>query len=118
MSFRPFDVTAPHLMYTILGAFTVLFGMFSLLVKEKLYLGEAPIATVCGIILGPYVLDLFDPYKWGGGQQHVTDVITLELTRVVIAIGVFAIGVELPKVSELGVARALMHARSHIPAAK
>jgi len=101
MAFHPFDVDAPHLMYTILGAFTVLFGMFSLLVKEKLYLGEAPIATLVGIILGPYVLNIFDPYKWGGGNQGVTDSITLEVTRVVIAIGVFAVGVELPKVCKL-----------------
>ncbi|KAL1413096.1 hypothetical protein Q8F55_000845 [Vanrija albida] len=97
MGFHPFDVNAVHLVYTILGAFTVIFSLVSLLVKEKLYLGEAPIATVVGIILGPYVLNLFDPYAWGGKHQHVTDEITLEVTRVVIAIGVFAVGVELPK---------------------
>ncbi|TXT15977.1 hypothetical protein VHUM_00480 [Vanrija humicola] len=97
MGFHPFEVNAVHLAYTILGAFTVIFSLVSLLVREKLYLGEAPIATVVGIILGPYVLNLFDPYGWGGNKQHVTDEITLEVTRVVIAIGVFAVGVELPK---------------------
>lgn len=72
--------------------------MFSAFIKEKLYLGEAPIATIFGIILGPHVSGLIDPYKWGGEHDEVRDEITLELTRVVIAISVFAAGVELPKV--------------------
>lgn len=97
MAFHPFEVDAVHLAYTILGAFVVIFGLFSGFIKEKLYLGEAPIATVTGIILGPYVLGLFDPIGWTH-HQHTIDYITLEVTRVVIAIGVFAIGVELPKV--------------------
>ncbi|KAL7424027.1 hypothetical protein Q5752_001612 [Cryptotrichosporon argae] len=97
MAFHPFEVNAPHLVYTLLGGFTVVFGLFSLFVKERLYLGEAPIATLFGIILGPYVSNLFDPYEWGGSSETVTDEITLEVTRVVIAIGVFAVGVELPK---------------------
>lgn len=98
MVFRPFDVSAAHLVYTILGAFVVIFGMLSTFVKEKLYLGEAPIATVIGIILGPNVLKLFNPDRWGSGSQGTLDEVTLEVTRVIIAIGVFAIGVELPKV--------------------
>ncbi|ORY22016.1 Sodium/hydrogen exchanger family-domain-containing protein [Naematelia encephala] len=92
MGFDPFEVTAPHLAYAFLGGFVVLFGMFSLLIKERLYIGEAPIAVVVGIVLGPYVLGLFDPGSWGDADQ-----ITLEFTRVVIAISVFAVGVELPK---------------------
>lgn len=107
MGFHPFEVNAPHLVYTILGGFTVIFGMLSLIIKEKLYIGEAPIATILGIIIGPYALNFFDPYAWGGGRQSVTDEITLEVTRVVIAIGVFAVGVELPKVS--AARRALGH---------
>lgn len=68
-------------------------------IKEKLYIGEAPIAVVTGIIVGPYVLGLFDPRGWGNGNSEVANEITLEVTRVVIAISVFAVGVELPKVS-------------------
>lgn len=79
--------------------------MFSAFIKEKLYLGEAPIATIFGIILGPHVSGLIDPYKWAGGDDEVRDEITLEVTRVVIAISVFAVGVELPKVSELRAVR-------------
>ena len=67
-------------------------------IKEKLYIGEAPIAVVTGIIIGPYALNLFDPRGWGSENDSTADAITLEVTRVVIAISVFAVGVELPKV--------------------
>lgn len=71
------------------------------MIKERGYMGEAPIATVVGIIMGPYVTGLFDPLGWAHGHTHVTDEITLEVTRVIIAVSVFAIGVELPKVCAL-----------------
>lgn len=62
-------------------------------------MGEAPIAVVTGIIIGPYALGLFDPHKWGNGHEEIANEITLEVTRIVIAVSVFAVGVELPKVS-------------------
>ncbi|KAG8744739.1 hypothetical protein FRC10_009504 [Ceratobasidium sp. 414] len=96
MVFKPFDVSTPHLAYTVLGGFVVMFGMFSLLIREKAYIGEAVIATVFGIIIGPYVAGIFDPRGWASSHE-VANEITLEVTRVVLAIGVFAIGVELPK---------------------
>jgi hypothetical protein len=99
--FSPFEVNVPHLAYTLLGGFVVLFGLFSLVIKERLYIGEAPIATIFGIIIGPYVGGVFNPRDWGGLSEHVTDEITLEVTRVVIALGVFAVGVELPKVGQM-----------------
>ena len=43
--------------------------------------------------MGPYFLDIFDPRAWG----HESNVITLEVMRIVLATGLFAIGVELPK---------------------
>jgi hypothetical protein len=55
--------------------------------------------VIFGIIMGPHVSGLFDPSKWGGPDEHITDEITLEVTRVIIAVSVFAVGVELPKVS-------------------
>ncbi|KAG8690128.1 hypothetical protein FRC09_012131, partial [Ceratobasidium sp. 395] len=70
--------------------------MFSLLIREKAYIGEAVIATVFGIIIGPHVAGIFDPRGWANSHEVVNE-ITLEVTRVVLAIGVFAIGVELPK---------------------
>jgi NhaP-type Na+/H+ or K+/H+ antiporter len=46
---------------------------------------------------GPHCANIFNPRGWGGGDEEITNTITLEFTRVVLAIGVFAIGVELPK---------------------
>lgn len=44
--------------------------------------------------MGPYVAGVFDPRSWGGEQ---TNHVTLEVMRVVLATGLFAIGVELPQ---------------------
>ena len=71
--------------------------MFSLFLKERLKLGEAVWATVFGIIVGPYCANVFDPRGWGSKTDHGNNLITLEVTRIVLAVGVFAIGVELPK---------------------
>ena len=46
---------------------------------------------------GPYCAGIFDPRSWASSQQSSDNQITLEFTRIVLAIGVFAIGVELPK---------------------
>ncbi|KAF8625984.1 hypothetical protein AX17_006708 [Amanita inopinata Kibby_2008] len=97
MLFHPFEVTIPHIAYICLGGFVVLFGMFSLFLRERLYIGEACWAFLFGVIIGPYGAGIFDPRSWGGGSEELVNNITLEFTRVVLAIGVFAIGVELPK---------------------
>jgi NhaP-type Na+/H+ or K+/H+ antiporter len=48
-------------------------------------------------LAGPYGANVFNPRSWGNASEEVTNEITLEFTRVVLAVGVFAIGVELPK---------------------
>jgi len=45
---------------------------------------------------GPYGANIIDPRSWGDSEE-ATNNLTLEFTRIVIAIGVFAVGVELPK---------------------
>ncbi|RPA74747.1 hypothetical protein BJ508DRAFT_30108 [Ascobolus immersus RN42] len=64
----------------------------SLFVKERLYIGEATVATLCGVIVGPYSLKWFDPSSWGNVDQ-----ITLECSRILLVVQCFAVGVELPK---------------------
>ncbi|KAI4138989.1 MAG: hypothetical protein L6R39_006516, partial [Caloplaca ligustica] len=86
------SINKPHLAYLILGGFTSLFMLCSLFVKEKMYIGEATVATLCGIIFGPHAANIFNPLSWGN-----TDQITLECSRVVLVVQCFAIGVELPK---------------------
>ncbi|KAK0189607.1 Cation/H+ exchanger [Armillaria mellea] len=66
--------------------------MVSLLVKEKLFINEVVLGTAVGIIMGPHVASIFDPRSWGNSTQ----IVTLEVMRIVLATGLFAIGVELP----------------------
>ncbi|TFK44658.1 Sodium/hydrogen exchanger family-domain-containing protein [Crucibulum laeve] len=66
--------------------------MFSLLARERLYVNEVVLGTAFGIFMGPYFAGIFDPRTWG----TVTDTVTLEVMRIVLATGLFAIGVELP----------------------
>ncbi|KIM28941.1 hypothetical protein M408DRAFT_328997 [Serendipita vermifera MAFF 305830] len=96
MGFYPFHISVANLTYILLGGFTVFFGMFSLLIREKLYVGEAILAFLFGVIIGPYGANIFNPRSWGNGSEETVSAITLEVTRVVLAVGVFAIGVELP----------------------
>ncbi|GES66523.1 Na+/H+ antiporter Nha1 [Aspergillus terreus] len=92
MAWDHLDIDKPHLAYMILGGFTGLFMLCSLFVKEKLYIGEATVATICGIIFGPHAANLFNPLSWGN-----VDKITLECSRIVLVVQCFAVGVELPK---------------------
>jgi len=50
------------------------------------------VSTVFGIIIGPYVIGIFDPAGWKD-----FDLVTLEFTRIVIAVQVMAAGVSLPR---------------------
>lgn len=86
------SINKPHLVYIILGGFTSIFMLVSLFIKEKLYIGEASVATICGTIFGPHAANLIDPSTWGN-----TDQITLEFSRIVLVVQCFAVGVELPK---------------------
>jgi Na(+)/H(+) antiporter len=92
MAWDQLAIDKPHLAYIIIGGFTSLFMLCSLVIKEKLYIGEATVATIVGIIFGPHAANLFDPGTWGN-----TDKITLELSRIVLVVQCFAVGVELPK---------------------
>lgn len=57
-----------------------------------MYIGEATVATLCGVIFGPHAANLIDPTTWGNVDQ-----ITLEFSRIVLVVQCFAVGVELPK---------------------
>ncbi|KAK4200433.1 putative Na(+)/H(+) antiporter [Triangularia verruculosa] len=87
------SVTAPHLIYLILGGFTTLFMLCSSVIKERMYIGEATVATICGVIFGPHVANVINPTKdWAS-----VDIITIEFSRIVLVVQCFAVGVELPK---------------------
>lgn len=92
MAWEQLSINRPHLVYLILGGFTSLFMLCSSVIKERLYIGEATVATICGIIFGPHAANLINPGTWGN-----TDQITLEFSRIVLVVQCFAVGVELPK---------------------
>ncbi|KAF2204127.1 hypothetical protein GQ43DRAFT_365280 [Delitschia confertaspora ATCC 74209] len=92
MAWEHLSITKPHLVYIVLGGFTTLFMLCSSVIKERLYIGEATVATICGIIFGPHAANLINPMEWGN-----TDLITLEFSRIVLVVQCFAVGVELPR---------------------
>ncbi|KAM0256058.1 hypothetical protein ACHAQJ_005257 [Trichoderma viride] len=92
MAWNNLDITKPHLVYIILGGFTSLFMLCSSIIKERMYIGEATVATLCGVIFGPHAANLIDPQSWGS-----VDTVTVEFSRIVLVVQCFAVGVELPK---------------------
>ncbi|KAJ7647998.1 Sodium/hydrogen exchanger family-domain-containing protein [Roridomyces roridus] len=87
------QISTPGLAYICLGGFVVAFSTVSLLVKEKLYINEVVLGTIFGILVGPFCANVFNPRSW---DSSGSDVKTLEVMRIVLATGLFAIGVELP----------------------
>ncbi|KZV73094.1 hypothetical protein PENSPDRAFT_318780 [Peniophora sp. CONT] len=92
MAWELLEVSEPGYAYIILGGFVVAFSVVSLLVKEKLYINEVVLGTGFGVLMGPHCANIFDPRSW----MSDTNALTLEVMRVVLATGLFAIGVELP----------------------
>ena len=61
----------------------------------QLYINEVVLGTGFGVLMGPHVANIFDPRSWG--SDETSQRITLEVMRIVLATGLFAIGVELPQ---------------------
>ncbi|KAF9071083.1 Sodium/hydrogen exchanger family-domain-containing protein [Rhodocollybia butyracea] len=89
------NISTPGLAYICLGGFVVVFCLFSLVIKEKLYLNEVVLGTALGILIGPFVGNIFNPRDWTSSSKSQNNV-TLEVMRIVLGTGLFAIGVELP----------------------
>ncbi|QLL31948.1 hypothetical protein HG536_0C01150 [Torulaspora globosa] len=81
-----------HIAYACIGVFSSIFSLVSLFVKERLYIGESTVAGIFGLIVGPHCLNWFNPLSWGA-----SDSITLEITRIILCLQIFAVAVELPR---------------------
>lgn len=92
MAWDHLSITKPHLVYILLGGFTSLFMLCSSVIKERMYIGEATVATIFGTIFGPHAANLINPQSWGN-----VDIVTIEFSRIVLVVQCFAVGVELPK---------------------
>lgn len=86
------ELTGPHLTYTILSLFLITYALFTQFIRNKLHLSEPPLAVLIGIIFGPNALDVLHPRKWG-----LDDKALQEMTRMIVGIQCFAVGIDLPK---------------------
>jgi len=108
MVWEQIEATPAHKTYILLSVFLITYTLFASFIRNRLHLSEPPIALLVGIILGPNVLGWLNPNScktqgcidqinnrgdgWGWGDDIVQ-----EITRVIVGIQVFTIGVELPK---------------------
>ncbi|KAI9488069.1 Cation/H+ exchanger [Zychaea mexicana] len=75
----------------LFGGFIVVYGLYSLAIKEKLYISEAVLATLCGMLFRLAATQDSMPV-W----EHQND-LNRQFSRIVIAVQVMATGVALPK---------------------
>jgi len=109
MVWSQIEATPSHKTYILLSGFLITYTLFATFVRNRLHLSEPPIALLVGIILGPRGLGWLQPnncnspgcsdqidagrnHGWGWGDDTVQ-----EITRVIVGIQVFTVGVELPK---------------------
>ncbi|KAJ3413774.1 hypothetical protein HDV05_007594 [Chytridiales sp. JEL 0842] len=81
------------MIYFLLGMFICVYGLVSLGIKERLYMSEAMVATIFGVIIGPLAgKQLLPSQIFGMSIERVT----LEFSRIIIAIQCMACGIDLP----------------------
>ncbi|KAK4243449.1 putative Na(+)/H(+) antiporter [Corynascus novoguineensis] len=90
------DVSELNIVVSVLGAFILLYGIISVLIKSRWFLGEALPAVVVGIILGPLAAKFIDSSRWGSAADGQTSAITLGVARVVIGVQLVIAGFQLP----------------------
>nr|CEG04052.1 unnamed protein product [Fusarium acuminatum CS5907] len=85
-----------NIVLSVLGAFTVLYGIISVKIKQAWYLGEALPAVIIGVILGPLAAKFIESEKWGSAEPGQTNAITLGVARVMIGVQLVIAGYQLP----------------------
>ena len=91
MAWPEIEPSTAHLTYMLWSFFLVLYAIFSELIRNRAHLSEPPLATLVGIAFGPHGATVLNPFDWGW-----EDPITQELTRIIVGVQVFAVGVDLP----------------------
>ena len=92
MAWKQLEPTSTHLTILVLSSFLIIYALFSLFIRNRLHLSEPPLAALVGIIFGPAGANILRPVEWG-----MDDGFTQELTRIVLGVQCFAVGVELPR---------------------
>lgn len=92
MAWKQLSPTPSHLTYILISSFLIIYALFSKFIRNRLHLAEPPLSTLFGILVGPDCLNIIDPREWLG-----EDSTTEEVTRIVVGVQVFVIGLELPR---------------------
>ncbi|KAK1753659.1 Cation/H+ exchanger [Echria macrotheca] len=90
------DVSELNTVLGVLGTFILLYGIISVKIKTKWYLGEALPAVFIGVLLGPVAAKFLDSTRWGSAAEGQTSDITLGVARVVIGVQLVIAGFQLP----------------------
>lgn len=90
------DVSELNVVLGVLSAFILLYGIISVKIKAKWYLGEALPAVAVGVLLGPIAGKFIDTTRWGSAADGQTNEITLGLMRVMIGVQLVIAGFQLP----------------------
>lgn len=92
------DPSDLNVVLAIVGSFITIYGLFSVLIKGRWFLGEALPAMTIGIILGPIAGKLLDNTRWGPGSlsDEQKSAITLGFMRVMISVQLVIAGYQLP----------------------
>jgi NhaP-type Na+/H+ or K+/H+ antiporter len=88
----PIHVTKLNAITTFLSLFMVVFMLLSSFFTRTLFLGPAPVALIIGTVFGPRSAKVINPLSWAKSNT-----ITLEFSRIVLALQSFGNAVELPK---------------------
>ncbi|KAI3552896.1 hypothetical protein CABS01_06344 [Colletotrichum abscissum] len=90
------DVSELNIVLGVFGLYILAYGIISVKIKSKWYLGEALPAVVIGICLGPLAAKFIDSDRWGSASEGQTNAITLGLARVMIGVQLVIAGYQLP----------------------
>eukprot|EP00742_Colponemidia_sp_Colp-10_P010522 GILJ01011557.1.p1 GENE.GILJ01011557.1~~GILJ01011557.1.p1 ORF type:complete len:507 (+),score=50.93 GILJ01011557.1:75-1523(+) len=86
-----FEPSQLFISYTVIGAFTMVFGLLGQFIRLKTYLSQILLATVCGIIIGPYVANIVNPAIWDPDMS-----VFLEFSRLTLIIQIMTSAIDLP----------------------
>ncbi|KAI9372361.1 Cation/H+ exchanger [Aspergillus egyptiacus] len=104
----PLHLSNFNIAVTVLGAFVSLFSLVSYLLKEHYYLSEALISLLAGVALGPNGFSFIRPEDYAGCNENGSSssaasdcrknlsAITLDFSRLVLAVQLVLAGVLLP----------------------
>ncbi|KAK1546500.1 sodium/hydrogen exchanger family protein [Colletotrichum paranaense] len=88
------SITNFNVVISVLGGWLVLFGTFSYLIKENLYLSEAFVSLLGGVTF-THVAKLLKPGEYAVSEDAVASV-TLDFSRLVLGVQLVLAGVQLP----------------------